>query len=93
MSKQQAVSVLAPTYQNPSMPLYLALENGQRVNVAHCTANLRGNQGISIHIDVADPALCAANRAALTPAVMGFIGGVLDQAEANGVPVKGIAGE
>lgn len=86
-------TVVAPTYQNPSMPLYLAMENGQRVSVAHCNANLRGSQGVSINIDVADPALCAANRDALIPAVMSFISSVFAQAAADGVPVEGTVGE
>ena len=84
-------TVVATTYQNPSMPLYLAMENGQRVNVAHCNANLRGSQGMSINIDVADPTLCAANQAALTPAVMGFVQQVFALAAADGVPVEGAA--
>ncbi len=83
------VNLVAETYQNPSMPLYIALDTGERRNVANVNASLRGAKGVSINVDVADPELCAANLDTITSAVMGFVENVFAQAAALGVPVAG----
>ncbi|MEG1358374.1 MAG: hypothetical protein RSE23_01795 [Clostridia bacterium] len=82
------VSMVAEVYKNPSMPLCIILPTGERRNVAHASANLRGNRGMSINIDVSDHELCADNLPAITNAVMGFIDDVFTQAQADGVPVR-----
>jgi hypothetical protein len=82
-------NVVTETCQNPSMPVYVALDSGERRNVASANATLRGGRGVSVNVDVFDPELCAANMAAVTGAVMAFVQDVFSQAAAQGVPVSG----
>jgi len=82
-------NLVTENYQNPSMPLYIALDTGERRNVANVNASLRGAKGVSINVDVSDPELCAANLDAVTRAVMGFVENVFTQAAEMGVPVAG----
>lgn len=86
-------SVVTETYQNPSMPVFVALDSGERRNVAGVNATLRGDRGVSINVDVFDPELCTANMAAVTDAVMAFVQDVFTQAAAQGVPVRGTVSE
>lgn len=80
-------NLVTETYQNPSMPLYIALDSGERRNVANVNASLRGAKGVSINVDVVDPELCNENYVAVTEAVMAFVTSVFEQASALGVPV------
>ena len=83
-------NLVTETFQNPSMPLYIALDTGERRNVANVNASLRGAKGVSINVDVADPELCQDNLIAITSAVMAFVNDVFTQAQALGVPVGDI---
>ncbi len=80
-------NLVTEIFQNPSMPLYIALESGERRNVANVNASLRGAKGVSINVDVADPELCAENLIAITSAVMAFVNDVFTRAQAFSVPV------
>ena len=80
-------NLVTETFQNPSMPLYIALDSGERRNVANVNASLRGARGVSINVDVADPELCTENLVAITNAVMAFVADVFAQAQVFGVPV------
>ena len=82
-------NLVTETFQNPSMPVYIALDTGERRNVANVNASLRGAKGVSINVDVADPELCAANLQAVTGAIMAFVNDAFTQAAALGVPVTG----
>lgn len=82
-------NLVTENYQNPSMPLYIALDTGERRNVANVNASLRGAKGVSINVDVADLELCAANLQAVTFAIMSFVNDAFTQAAALGVPVAG----